>query len=193
MPPTSLLREPKSCPTSYNSPFIPPHFPAHLLTYAHLPAWPSRAAQLVLQSRGHMALTPLCSPTRLVGLALGVSSLATSFTSHRCCTSSAPSTRGLPAVPSHRHRWQALRLASRQEQGEGDTNSRSTAVSEFEQTSGPVKTLVGGLTDLFVLFSGGGEDGEALSADTAVKVRTTVLQMSLSLLCSLMQLLPGHS
>ncbi|CAN0121822.1 unnamed protein product [Ectocarpus sp. 6 AP-2014] len=116
-----------------------------------------------------MALTPLCSPTRLVGLALGVSSLAASFMNHRCCTSSAYWTGGLSAAPSHRYRSRALRLAPRQEQGEGDTDSQSTAVSEFEQTSGSVKAFVGGLTDLFVRFAGGDEDSEALSADTSAK------------------------
>ncbi|CAM9441313.1 unnamed protein product, partial [Ectocarpus sp. 12 AP-2014] len=88
---------------------------------------------------------------------------------HRCCTSSAYWTRGLSAAPSHRYRSRALRLAPRQEQGEGDTDSRSTAVSEFEQTGGPVKAFVGGLTDLFVRFAGGDEDSEALSADTSAK------------------------
>ncbi|CAM9235226.1 unnamed protein product, partial [Ectocarpus sp. 12 AP-2014] len=88
---------------------------------------------------------------------------------HRCCTSSAYWTQGLSAAPSHRYRSPALRLAPRQEQGESNTDNRSTAVSEFEQTSGPVKAFVGGLTDLFVRFAGGDEDSEALSADTSAK------------------------
>lgn len=104
----------------------------------------------------------------LLGCVLGVLNLCSPASGFaRCVTIKAPSS-------AHRGRDKstALRLAAQQEQqGKDDTTASSTNVSEFEQTSGPVKAFVGGLTDLFVLISGGNEE-EALAA-AAPKVRHT--------------------
>lgn len=58
-------------------------------------------------------------------------------------------------------RCPTLRLASRQANGEDDA---SDDVSAFGQTSGPVKALVGGLTDLFLSFSGEKEQAAGTAA-----------------------------
>lgn len=80
------------------------------------------------------------------------------------------------ATKYHRHRYRSLRLAPRPEQqDEDDTPGSSNSVSDFEQTGGPIKFIVGGLTDLFVRFSG--ERDEPLLVDTAVpKVGKTRLE-----------------
>lgn len=103
----------------------------------------------------------------LVGCALGVLNL--------CSISSGfahlqPSSALIPAH-GRRDRGTALRLVPlKEQQGKDDTAASSASVSEFEQTSGPVKAFVGGLTDFFVLFSGGENKEEAL-APAAPKVR----------------------
>lgn len=113
----------------------------------------------------------------LLGCVLGVLNLCSPASGFaRCVTIKAPSS-------AHRGRDKstALRLAAQQEQqGKDDITASSANVSEFEQTSGPVKAFVGGLTDLFVLISGGNEE-EALAA-AAPKVRHTVLLHTMDLL-----------
>ncbi|CAM9722081.1 unnamed protein product, partial [Laminaria digitata] len=59
-----------------------------------------------------------------------------------------------------------LRLASQNQQDDGDALKD---VSEFEQTSGPVKAFVGGLTNLFVSFSA---DEETSAPGIQNKVKT---------------------
>lgn len=56
----------------------------------------------------------------------------------------------------------SLRLASQNQQDDGDGFKD---VSEFEQTSGPVKAFVGGLTNLFVSLSAG--EGRGTTPDLA--------------------------
>lgn len=100
------------------------------------------------------------SPVKLVVWvlsALNLCPLATSFAHrhhHHGITYRAifvPSSAVLP----RRDRGTALRLAPpKEQQGEDDNTASSASISEFEQTSGPVKAVVGGLTDLFILFSG---------------------------------------
>ena len=114
------------------------------------------------------------SPWTLVGWVVGASSLcslASGFAHHhQCITQAAASSASSPAAP-RRDRGIALRLAPQKEQqGEGDTATSNASVSEFEKTSDPVKAFVGGLTDLFVLFSGGGNTKAALPPATP-KVR----------------------
>lgn len=57
-----------------------------------------------------------------------------------------------------------VRLASQNQQDDADALKD---VSKFEQTSGPVKAFVGGLTNLFVSLSAG--EGEASTADIATQ------------------------
>lgn len=119
------------------------------------------------------------SPLKLVGWVLGVldlCSLATSFAHHHCITPASASSCVPTATPCRRDRGTALRLAPGKEQrGEDETTASTADISEFEQTSGPVKAVVSGLTDLFVLLSGG-ENKEEI-APAAPKVRRMVLLM----------------
>lgn len=67
---------------------------------------------------------------------------------------------------------QPVRLLNSRQQIEQDIdNVASKSVSDFGQTSGPVKAFVGGLTDLFVSFSSGKEES-GTSCDAASKVCT---------------------
>lgn len=132
----------------------------------------------LLPSRQPRLLIAMGSSSRLVLWGLGVSSFATSFSHHHCTSSSlrsgtrssSPASAGATSTrhPCHRYRCPALRLAQQQEQRDKDgTTGSSSSVSEFEQTSGPVKAFVGGLTDLFVSFSGGGNtDATAISVES---------------------------
>lgn len=87
-----------------------------------------------------------------------------------CSTTGKP--RGITsATTRHRHRCRSLRLTPRPEQLDedvtpGSSSSSSSSLSDFEQTGGPVKFIVSGLTDLFVRFAGEGD--EPLLVDTVV-------------------------
>lgn len=116
-------------------------------------------------------LMAVYSPWTLVGWVLGVlnlCSLGSGFAHHHHhrITKAAQSSASPPA---HRRpdRDTALRLASQEEQqSKDDTVASGSILSEFGQTSGPVKAFVGGLTDLFVLLSGGENKEEILPPAT---------------------------
>ncbi|CAM9599588.1 unnamed protein product [Scytosiphon promiscuus] len=129
----------------------------------------------------------MSSSSRLVLWGLGLSSLATSFTPHQCMPSSlrssvpssSPASPGTPSSirePGRRHRCPTSPFA--EEEGQRDKDGaagRSASVSEFEQTSGPVKAFVGGLTDLFVIFSGGDNaDATTTISDESPKAALSV-------------------
>lgn len=69
-----------------------------------------------------------------------------------------------------RERTRAALLAVR---GDGDqADDDSSIVSNYQQTSDPLKALVGGLTDIFVWISGGREDttdGKDMSTASGVE------------------------
>lgn len=117
----------------------------------------------------------MSSSSRLVVWGLSLSPLVTSFNPHQCTPTSLSSrTRSSPPSPTSTrvpHRCPALHLAKNEAQRDkGGTAERSSKVSEFEQTSGPVKAFVGGLTDLFVSFSGGGKMDPPAVLDESPKV-----------------------
>lgn len=71
-------------------------------------------------------------------------------------------------------RHKSLRSAGQDqiERGNGFEQSvdKGADVSNYKQTSGPVKAFVGGLTDVFVSFAGRGEDTDDSDASLAPKV-----------------------
>lgn len=84
-----------------------------------------------------------------IGSCLGSSAGAHQFPTRTAAAPRRARTSTLGASDTVRVRL-PLRLPSQNQQDDGDALKD---VSEFEQTSGPVKAFVGGLTNLFVSFS----------------------------------------